>query len=305
MTGIGTLILPEHGRRSGTALWRDAEELGFDHAWTYDHLTWPALHGRPWYDAMGTLTMAAFCTERLVLGTLVATPNYRHPVLTAREALTLAELSEGRFVLGIGAGAAGPDSAATAGPELAPAQRATRFEEFAAILDLIRRQTVTSYQGTHFSAHEVWTFRGRDDPIPLAVAGTGPRAMAVAAARADAWIASGVPGQFGDEEAFGVLRRQLGRLRAAREAIGRPAAMGALVSLSRIFADPYGSPERLADLVGRCADLGFTDAVVAWPRAEGAFAGDRTAFEKATSHVRALFGHDGSGPFAGARRIWG
>jgi hypothetical protein len=57
------------------------------------------------------------------------------------------------------------------------------------------------------------------------------------------------------------------------------------VNLSRVAVDPYASPERLADLVGRCGELGFTDVVLAWPRADGVFAGDERAFEAAVTAV--------------------
>ncbi|MET7442401.1 hypothetical protein [Streptomyces sp. NPDC005568] len=50
--------------------------------------------------------------------------------------------------------------------------------------------------------------------------------------------------------------------------------------------DPYASPDRLADLVGRCAEMGFTDVVVAFPRREGVFAGDMSVFEKAVTRLR-------------------
>jgi alkanesulfonate monooxygenase SsuD/methylene tetrahydromethanopterin reductase-like flavin-dependent oxidoreductase (luciferase family) len=44
------------------------------------------------------------------LGTLVSTPNFRHPAVLAKQVMTIDELSGGRFVLGVGAGAPGPDT---------------------------------------------------------------------------------------------------------------------------------------------------------------------------------------------------
>ena len=94
----------------GAALWRRAEALGFDHAWTYDHLAWRSLRDSPWFGAVPTLTAAAMATERIRLGTLVASPNFRHPVPFATELVTLDDISGGRLTLGIGAGGDGWDA---------------------------------------------------------------------------------------------------------------------------------------------------------------------------------------------------
>jgi len=52
-----------------------------------------------------TLTLAALVTSRLEIGTLVASPNFRHPVAFSRDLIGLDEISEGRLTLGVGAGA--------------------------------------------------------------------------------------------------------------------------------------------------------------------------------------------------------
>ena len=77
---LGVCILPELRWPEQRRLWHRAEELGFDHAWTYDHLAWRSLADGPWFGAIPTLTAAALATSRMRLGPLVASPNYRHPV---------------------------------------------------------------------------------------------------------------------------------------------------------------------------------------------------------------------------------
>ena len=62
----------------------------------------------PWHAAVPVLAAAAAVTERVRLGTLVATPNFRHPVTLARDALALDDLSNGRLDLGLGPGSEGP-----------------------------------------------------------------------------------------------------------------------------------------------------------------------------------------------------
>ena len=52
---FGLTILPEHTWPAAEPLWREAEALGFDHAWTFDHVTWGGLPDSPWFAALPTL----------------------------------------------------------------------------------------------------------------------------------------------------------------------------------------------------------------------------------------------------------
>ena len=104
------LILPTDRWHEARQSWQLADDLGFAHAWTHDHIAWRELAGQRWYSAMPTLAAAAQCTRRIQLGTLVASPNFRHPVPFAEEALTLSDIADGRFVLGLGAGGTGADA---------------------------------------------------------------------------------------------------------------------------------------------------------------------------------------------------
>lgn len=100
---LSTVILPiDRWHEGGRAKWRAAEELGFHAAYTYDHLSWRTFRDGPWFGALPTLTAAATATERLRLGTLVTSPNFRHPVTLAKELISLDDVSGGRITLGIG-----------------------------------------------------------------------------------------------------------------------------------------------------------------------------------------------------------
>src|SRR5436189_4408819 len=103
----GVLILPEFRWSTAEPPWRRADELGFDHAWTYDHLAWRSLRDTTWFGAIPTLTAAAGVTARIRLGPLVASPNFRHPVVFAKELITLDDVAGGRLTLGLGAGGEG------------------------------------------------------------------------------------------------------------------------------------------------------------------------------------------------------
>src|SRR3982750_994031 len=108
---FGIVILPDQRWSESSRRWRLAEEYGFDHAFTYDHLGWRNLVDGPWFDAVPTLVAAGQVTSRIRPGPLVASANFRHPVHFAREITALDDISEGRLLLGLGAGGAGFDEA--------------------------------------------------------------------------------------------------------------------------------------------------------------------------------------------------
>src|SRR3954452_13050828 len=149
---VGIVILPELRWAEAQQRWRRAEQYGFAHAWTYEHLAWRDLADGPWFDAMTTLTAAALATSRIRLGTLVASANFRHPVHFAREITALDDISDGRLTLGIGAGAAAPsfDALVLGRPPLEPRARADRFEEFVELLDALLRNDRVSWRGSYF-----------------------------------------------------------------------------------------------------------------------------------------------------------
>ncbi|WP_234355621.1 LLM class flavin-dependent oxidoreductase [Kitasatospora aureofaciens] len=80
-----------------------------------------------WFGAVPTLTAAATATERIRLGTLVTSPDFRHPGTLAQELTTLDDISGGRLTVGIGAGGTGFDTQVLGGGEWTPRQRADRF----------------------------------------------------------------------------------------------------------------------------------------------------------------------------------
>src|SRR5688572_20950384 len=109
--------------------------MGYDHVWTYDHLSWKRYRGRTWFGALPWLTGLAMATERVRLGTMVATPTFRHPLLLAKDVATLDHVSGGRLTLGLGAGGVGFDASVLGRPVPTPGERAGRLEEFVDVLD--------------------------------------------------------------------------------------------------------------------------------------------------------------------------
>ncbi|MGH7882475.1 MAG: LLM class F420-dependent oxidoreductase [Candidatus Dormibacteraceae bacterium] len=86
---------------------QQAEALGADSIWTYDHMSPPPVVGNPEgaiYEAYTVLGALARETKRATLGVMVCSNSYRNPELLAYMTGTLDQLSGGRAVLGIGAG---------------------------------------------------------------------------------------------------------------------------------------------------------------------------------------------------------
>src|SRR5664279_43371 len=86
---IGVVLLPQERWPQASRRWQRAEEYGFDHAWTYDHLSWRTLADEVWGATVPTLVGAATVTSKIGLGTFVSSPNYRHPVPFAKDVATL------------------------------------------------------------------------------------------------------------------------------------------------------------------------------------------------------------------------
>jgi alkanesulfonate monooxygenase SsuD/methylene tetrahydromethanopterin reductase-like flavin-dependent oxidoreductase (luciferase family) len=282
---LGVVILPEHRWPVARELWRRAEELGFDSGWTHDHLMWRSLRDSPWYGCLPTLVAAAAVTSRLTLGPLVATPSFRHPVTLAKELMTLDEVSGGRLVCGLGAGAGGFDEAVLGQPPAGPAGRAARFEEFVELTDLLLRQRDTDYAGRYYTARGARMHPGcvQRPRAPFAIAAAGPRGMRTAARYATTWLTNGVPGRF-DPAPYGaalpLLRGQLARLDQACAEVGRdPATLGRMLVTGSTVGGVLESVGSYQDAVGRLAEAGFTDLVLPWPRPSDPYAGRLAVLE--------------------------
>jgi len=94
-------------REAVVTLAREAESLGYDSIWTTDHVLMAADQPDPYgtiLEAVVTLSYVAAVTERVRLGTSVIVLPQREPVLVAKQAATLDILSNGRLILGVGAG---------------------------------------------------------------------------------------------------------------------------------------------------------------------------------------------------------
>ncbi|WP_405630681.1 LLM class flavin-dependent oxidoreductase [Streptomyces sp. NBC_01174] len=297
---LSTVILPiRRWNDGGRSLWVRAEELGFHAAYTYDHLSWRTFRDGPWFGAVPTLTAAAAATERLRLGTLVTSPNFRHPVTLAKDLITLDDVSDGRITLGIGAGGNGFDATTLRGSDeepWTPRERADHFDEFVPLLDRLLREPSVTQEGRFYAAHEARNIPGcvQRPRLPFAVAATGPRGLRLAARYGQAWVTTGDPKLYGTgtpEQSVAAVRGQISRLGAACEETGRDVS-----ELDKILLTGFtpGRPLRafdaFVDFAGTHFDLGFTEIVVHWPVPDSDFAMETELFERIATEALAQLG---------------
>ena len=285
---VGIVILADRRWSDGAHRWRRAEEYGFDHAWTYDHIGWRDLVDGAWFDAVPTLTAAALSTSRIRLGPLVASPNFRHPVPFARAVTALDDISGGRILLGLGAGGTGYDSAVLGGPELPVRARADRYAEFVELLDAILANDRVTWSGRYYRAVDARSTPGcvQRPRVPFVVAANGPRSIALAARFGQGWVTTGAARDEGLEAWWRAVAGLAARFTDALAAAGRdPSSVDRYLSLDAAPVFSLSSVEYFADATARAAELGFTDVITHWPRAEGWYAGDESVLDTVAADI--------------------
>ena len=261
---LGVVVLPSQRWADAEERWRRVEDLGFDAAYTYDHLSWRDFRDRPWFAMVPTLAAAALSTSRLAIGPLVTTPNFRHPVALAKDLIALDDLAKGRLVVGVGAGGRGFDATVLGDAAWGDAERHERFVEFTTLLVGLLRGEVESAGGEFYRADGVRLVPGpHAAPPPVLVSAMGPRAIDLAARLGDGWVSVGR--RAGEESSsYDAVRRQVERLDAALERAGRGPIRRVLLD-SHDDERPQDSLEAFLDWAGRYRALGFDEVVIHWP----------------------------------------
>src|SRR5918999_3041469 len=193
---------------------RHAETIGLDSVWVCDHfLSSPP--GGPVegiHEGWTMLSALAASISRVEVGSLVMCNSFRNPALLAKMAVTADAVSEGRLVLGLGAGWYDAEYVAFGYPT---DHRVGRFEEALQIITALLSGDRVTFNGRYSRVREAALLPPPQRPIPILVAAKGPRMLRLAARHADAWNTawSGRP----DDR----LHRRLSDLEGALAAEGR------------------------------------------------------------------------------------
>jgi len=273
-------------QRSGWPELRDAaleaETAGFDSIWIDDHLlcdegdwTSPKLEG--W----GVASALAPLTRRATIGHLVVANTFRNPGITAKQAVTLDHLSDGRAILGIGAAwferehdAFGIDFGSGFG------ERLDRLAEALEVISRLLAGERFDFDGRFYTMRDALCApRPVQDRLPILIGGSGPKkTMPLVARYADIWNTYGTPADLAVRD--GLLRERCAE-------IGRdPATIERMVNYNVVIRDDVrtaqaawdewvkreidaeereligGPPELIAERLRPLAELGFDH--VAW-----------------------------------------
>ncbi|MDQ6746605.1 MAG: LLM class flavin-dependent oxidoreductase [Candidatus Dormibacteraeota bacterium] len=272
------------------AIAREAVAVGFDALWATDHLLLPSTNAElreraggavradavaepeGYMEVFTVLTAIAVEIPTVEIGTLVACTGYRNPVLLAKIAETLDEVSGGRFVLGLGAGDSGGEYE-TLG--LAHDHPVGRFEEALQIVRGLLRDGEIDFQGTFHSAREVRLIprgpRLSGPPILIGTLNPRQRMRRIVARYADIWN-----GWLGYTRASAEAAAEQWALveQACREhgrepsTLQRTTAVRVAIPGSGYIPAPgewplQGSPEEMAEVLRGHARLGVSQVQVA------------------------------------------
>jgi alkanesulfonate monooxygenase SsuD/methylene tetrahydromethanopterin reductase-like flavin-dependent oxidoreductase (luciferase family) len=193
---IGLVAPCAEGTLDGaTPRWHDlvtiagvVEDAGFDSLWTIDHLLFRAKDGTtsgPW-EGWSLLAAFAAITTRVEIGSFVTCTGFRNPALLAKMADTVDEISGGRLILGLGAGAYEAEFRAFGFPF---DHRASRFAEAIEIIHGLLRNGHVDLAGTYYQARdcELRPRGPRPAGPPIMVGTTGDRMLRLTARYADLW----------------------------------------------------------------------------------------------------------------------
>ena len=195
---FGLTYSPTHYNASVVTVAREAERVGFESLFVPEHSHMPLATDFPlapetpmiyksMFDPFVALAAAAAVTENLRVGTSIALIPQRDPIHTAKEVATLDQISNGRVVLGIGAGwneeemeAHGTD----------PRTRFRLMREKVEAIKTLWTEEVAEYHGRHVEIPPTWQWPKpvQDPHPPILMGGAGPNVLNRVANYCDGWL---------------------------------------------------------------------------------------------------------------------
>lgn len=161
------------------------EDVGFDSVWVPDHIE-KEMSGQtyPFFESIALLGGIAEATTRIGIGASVHNAALRHPFQLAHSAVTLDEISDGRLILGVGAGAGGYEHGFLGEPT---ESRFSRFSESLQVLTSLLKGEEVDFQGEHWRLEGARLLEAGGRRIPLMVGARGPKTIDLAFRLGDEW----------------------------------------------------------------------------------------------------------------------
>ena len=208
----GVLLMGNLPAEDLASLARQIEDWGYDYIWLADE--------RFFREIYSCLTLCALNTKKIQIGVCVTDPYSRHPALTAMAIATLDEISEGRAVLGIGAGVSGFGELG-----IDRARPALAIREMVGLVRKLMTGENVDFQGrmVQFN-HGALNFTPVRADLPIYVASNAPRGLQVAGELADGAIVSGCAEEPSIDYAKGLIAkgaRKVGRDLAEIDLVAR------------------------------------------------------------------------------------
>jgi alkanesulfonate monooxygenase SsuD/methylene tetrahydromethanopterin reductase-like flavin-dependent oxidoreductase (luciferase family) len=283
---------------------RRADRLGYDSVWMWDHLYSIAGDGvdpyRPIFEGWTSISALAALTERVRLGLLVGANGLRNPGLVAKMAATLDHISDGRAIVGLGAGwfeiehtAHGIPFGASVGERLDWLDQSARI-----IRGLLDGETVTHRSEKYDFVDARHAPRPVQAHLPILIGGNGlKKTLRTVATYADMWNTMGAVGDVANREA--VLREHCVAVGRDQAAIERTLEFKPIIrddpeEAKRVWAECLaragtvpevirnawlGSPADIAERIQPYRDLGFDTMIVELPAPYDAETIERLATE--------------------------
>jgi len=271
--------------------WEEAEaaaleidQLGFDSVWVCDHVYGVPLPTLPIFEAWSQLAAIAALTQKVELGTLVTPPFFRNPGVLAKQVATVDHISNGRAMIGLGAGWFKPEFEAYGNPFPALGVRMRALEETAQVLRGLWTEERFSFEGEYAVFDEAICEPKPVRRLPILIGGGGEKVlMGIAARHADIWNNMAVHQAVlaGKVEA---LRRRCddeGRdfetLRVSQQCVvvideTEAGARASLAKAQKVYGGHlgagleehgiWGTPERVIECIERHRELGCTGFIV-------------------------------------------
>jgi alkanesulfonate monooxygenase SsuD/methylene tetrahydromethanopterin reductase-like flavin-dependent oxidoreductase (luciferase family) len=277
----------------------EVESLGYAGLFLSDHFTLPETSAIDSLEMIVALTYLADHTQRLHFGPMVAPFSFRDPVMLARQAAALDDLSDGRMILGVGAGWMEYEHNMFGYNLGDMATRLARFGEgLEVITSLLQRNKPVSYEGRFYQLREAILYPRPQRPggPPILVGGKGPlRTLPLVARYANIWNATRItPDQFRAlSDTLDALVRMAGREpKAIKRTLMTPVICGhdttelerrvqpfrklfpelADMSLDAVLDDLrstfinmlVGTPEDIIGAIRAYADVGVEELIIQW-----------------------------------------